>query len=158
MCVLGRKDTGDGPLRVITPEESGWYRAYVNNFLLDEAELRSSGIGFVCRTSYKDLLHQIKSDNRFERWCGHKWNGKKLSPVELLLLGLLRYLGCDWTLDDIEEQTAISILLSSVALSHRFILLRHNQTWQSTLRRDFLVVSGQQIALTLQRRDVTVQP
>ena len=37
-CVLGRKDTEDGPLCVITPEESGWYRAYVNNFLLDEAD------------------------------------------------------------------------------------------------------------------------
>ncbi len=38
-CVLGqRKDTEDGPLCVITPEESGWYCAYVNNFLLDEAD------------------------------------------------------------------------------------------------------------------------
>jgi hypothetical protein len=37
-CVLGRKDTKDGPLCVITPEESGWYCAYVNNFLLDEAD------------------------------------------------------------------------------------------------------------------------
>jgi len=25
ICVLGRKDTKDGPLCVITPEESGWY-------------------------------------------------------------------------------------------------------------------------------------
>ncbi len=37
-CVLGRKDTEDRPLCVITPEESGWYRAYVNNFLLEEPE------------------------------------------------------------------------------------------------------------------------
>ena len=37
-CVLGRKDTEGGPLCVITPEESGWYRAYVNNFLLEEPE------------------------------------------------------------------------------------------------------------------------
>jgi hypothetical protein len=37
-CVLGRKDTEDGPLCVINPEESGWYRAYVNNFLLEEPE------------------------------------------------------------------------------------------------------------------------
>jgi hypothetical protein len=37
--LLGRrKDTEDGPLCVITPEESGWYCAYVNNFLLDEAD------------------------------------------------------------------------------------------------------------------------
>ncbi len=30
-CVLGRKDTEDGPLCVITPEDSGWYCLYVNN-------------------------------------------------------------------------------------------------------------------------------
>jgi hypothetical protein len=37
-CVLGQKETEDGPLCQITPEESGWYCAYVNNFLLDEAD------------------------------------------------------------------------------------------------------------------------
>jgi hypothetical protein len=114
--------------------------------------------------SYKDLLHQITYDNRFERWCGHKWNGKKSSQVQLLLLGTLRYLGRGWMFDDIEEQTAISVsvhrnfstnLLSSgtplfilYMLSHRFILLRPNPTCQSTLRRDFLVVSGHPIILT----------
>jgi hypothetical protein len=173
-CVLGQQDTKDGPLCVITPEESGWYCAYVNNFLLDEAD------SFMAKKfrkrfrlpypSYKDL-HQIIFDNRSERWCGHKWNGKKSSPVELLLLGSLRYLGHDWTFDDIEEQTAILIslhhkvfhtLLSLGALifilcmlSHRFILLRCNQTWQSPWRQDFLVVSDQQIVLTSQRRDVS---
>ena len=68
-CVLGRKDTEDGPLCVITPEKSGWYCAYVNNFLLDEAD------SFMAKKfrnrfhlpypSYKALLHQIKSDNGF---------------------------------------------------------------------------------------------
>jgi len=52
-CVVGRKDTEDGPLCVITPEESGWYHAYVNNFPLEELQThsrqRSFGIGFVCR-------------------------------------------------------------------------------------------------------------
>ena len=82
---------------MITPEESGWYCTYVSNFLLEEAD------SFMAKKfrnrfrlpypSYKDLLHQIKSDNRFERWRGHKWNGKKSSSVELLLLGSLRYLG-----------------------------------------------------------------
>ena len=30
-----------------------------------------------------------------------------MSPVELLVLGSLRYLGCGWTFDDCEESTAI---------------------------------------------------
>ena len=110
-CVLGQKETEDGPLCQITPEESGWYRAYVNNFLLDEAD------SFMAKNfrnrfhmpypSYMELLDQMKSDNRFKRWWGNKSNRKKSSPVELLLLGLLRYLGHGWTFDDIEEQTAI---------------------------------------------------
>ncbi len=113
-CVLGQKDTEDGPLCVITPEESGWYRAYVNNFLLDEADSfmakKFRNMFCLLYPSYKDLLHQIKSDdNRFERWCGHKCNGKKSSPIELLLLGSLRYLGRGLIFDDIEEQTAISV-------------------------------------------------
>ena len=67
-CVLGRKDTEDGPLCVITPEESGWYRAYVCNFLLEDPD------SFMAKKfrnrfrlpypSYKDLLHQITSNNR----------------------------------------------------------------------------------------------
>jgi hypothetical protein len=89
-CVLGPKDTEDGPLWVITSEESGWYSAYVSNFLLDEADL------FVAKkfrnrcclpySSYKDLLRQIQLDDRFDRWCGYKVYAKKTSPVELLLL------------------------------------------------------------------------
>jgi len=34
--------------------------------------------------------------------------GIKVAPIELLLLGTLRFLGRGWTLDDLEEQTMIS--------------------------------------------------
>jgi hypothetical protein len=60
-------------------------------------------------TSYKDILTQIKIDDRFKHWCGFKTYAKSTSPVELLLLGSLRYLGRGWTFDDMEELTAISI-------------------------------------------------
>jgi len=126
-CVLGRKDTEDGPLCVITPVESAWYCAYVSSFLLDEAYLFTAKMFrnrfCLLYPSYKDLLHQIKSDdNRFERWCGHKCNGKKSSPIELLLLGSLRYLdlGHGWTFDNIEEQTAISVSVHH-NFFHKFI-------------------------------------
>ena len=54
-----------------------------------------------------ELLQWIRDDTRFARWCGAKVNKKMSSPIELLVLGSLRYLGCGWTFDDIEEQTAI---------------------------------------------------
>ena len=38
-CMLGQKDTKDGPLCLITPKESSWYCTYVNNFQLDKADL-----------------------------------------------------------------------------------------------------------------------
>ena len=52
-------------------------------------------------------MQQVQSNELFDRWCGSKLNNKKVSPVELLVLGSLRYLGRGWTFDDIEESTAI---------------------------------------------------
>jgi hypothetical protein len=48
--VLARKDTEDGPLEIIFPEDSLWYKAYVSNFLMLEPEL-----------SMANKFH--------ERWC-----------------------------------------------------------------------------------------
>jgi len=91
----------------------------VNNFLLEEPDsfMAKKFRNRFCLPypSYTDLLHQITSVDWFERWCGHKWNGKKCSQVQLLLLGTLRYLGRGWTFDDLEEQTAIS-----VSVHHKF--------------------------------------
>jgi len=41
-----------------------------------------------------------------------------ISPVELLVLGALRYLGQGWTFDDIEESTAINHDVHCVFLHH----------------------------------------
>ena len=58
---------------------------------------------------YLELVQQVKPNELFDRWCGSKSNNKKVSPVELLVLGSMRYLGCGrgWTFDDCEESTAI---------------------------------------------------
>jgi hypothetical protein len=52
-------------------------------------------------------VQQVQLNELFDRWCGSKSNNKKVSLVELLVLGSLRYLGRGWTFDDIEESTAI---------------------------------------------------
>ena len=56
---------------------------------------------------YLELVQQVQSNELFDRWCGSKSNNKKVSPVELLVLGSLRYLSRGWTFDDCEESTAI---------------------------------------------------
>jgi hypothetical protein len=123
-CVLARKDTKDGPLCIITPQEYDWYHVYIDNYLLRKAKsfMAKKFCNRFCfpYSSFLDLLDQVKSGKRFDRWCGSKTNGKKSSPVKLLLLGTLRYLGQGWTFDNIKEQTAISISVHRVFF-HVFI-------------------------------------
>jgi hypothetical protein len=57
---------------------------------------------------FKDFVAEAKAPPLFERWEGHDAAGNPSSPIELLLLGSLRYLGRGWTFDDIEEATCIS--------------------------------------------------
>ena len=50
-------------------------------------------------------------------------NNKRVPPVELLILGLLCYLGRGWTFDDCEESTAIDSdvhLVSSLSSEVQF--------------------------------------
>jgi len=110
--VLARKDTEDGPLEIILPEDSLWYKAYVSIFLMLEPE---SSIAKKFRerfrlpyTNFLQLVASVSKSKLFDRWCGHKSNIKQASPIELLVLRSLQYLGCGWTFDDVEENTAIS--------------------------------------------------
>ncbi len=57
---------------------------------------------------YLKLVKQIKADDRFDQWCGFKKFKQTTSPIELLVLGSLPYLGRGWTFDGIEENMAIS--------------------------------------------------
>ena len=108
--VYARRDTEDGPLEIIPPQESLWYRFYVRNFYIHEDVKLQKAFRLRFRLPYKqylELVQQVQSNELFDRWCGSKSNNKKVSPVELLVLGTLRYLGRGWTFDDIEESTAI---------------------------------------------------
>jgi hypothetical protein len=65
--------------------------------------------------SFLILLAMLKDDNHanfFERWQEDRPDKQfrkiKASPIELLLLGSLRYLGRGWTFDDLEESTFIT--------------------------------------------------
>jgi len=110
--VLAWKDTEDGPLEIILPEDSLWYKAYVSNFLMLKLE-SSMAKKFRERfrlsyTNFLQLVASVSESKLFDRWCGHKTNNKQASLIELLVLGSLRYLGRGWTFDDVEENTAIS--------------------------------------------------
>ena len=60
--------------------------------------------------SFRDLLDIIKADDAFCRWHDGNMDSTKkpCSPIGLLLLGSLRYLGRGFTFDDLYEATGIS--------------------------------------------------
>jgi hypothetical protein len=58
-CVLGCKDTKDGPLCVITPLESGWYRAYICNYLLEDLFVANK-----FRNQFQLTLHQLQGSSQ----------------------------------------------------------------------------------------------
>ena len=96
---------------------------YVSNFyLIENQKMQSKFRARFCipYDNFRELVHWVTIDPLFDRWCGKKCNNKRSSPVELLVLGLLRYLGRGWTFDDIEEATAISKEVHRVFF-HKFI-------------------------------------
>jgi hypothetical protein len=150
--VLARKDTEDGPLEIILPEDSLWYKAYVCNFLMVEPE-SSMAKKFRERfrlpyTNFLQLVASVSESDLFDRWCGYKSNNKQASPIELLVLGSLRYLGRGWTFDDVEENTAISkevhrtffhcfVEFGSTVLYEKYVLTPDNVNEAKTHMREF---------------------
>ena len=122
--VLAWKDTEDGPLEIILQEDSLWYKAYISNFLMLEPE---SSMAKKFRERFRlpypnflQLVVSVSESKLFDRWCGHKRNNKQASPIELLVLGSLRYLGRSWMFDDVEENTAVSKEVHRTFF-HRFV-------------------------------------
>jgi len=101
----------NGELRFLKPTETVWYYAYVRGSNLP-AEGSKLFTKFRRRfrmpySAYIDLLTRVQSAEEFARWGRKDAVGEKASPVGLLLLGTLRYLGRGLTFDDLEEYTAI---------------------------------------------------
>ena len=60
--------------------------------------------------SYLQLVEDARENDWFPRWTGKDCTGKESSPLELLILGALRYLGRGFTFDDIEIGDSCLIL------------------------------------------------
>jgi hypothetical protein len=100
----------DGTLVDMTPWSSPWYTSYVTHPQIgDDKFEKKFRLRFRCTFSmYGILLLLIKDNDLFSRWHKYDAAGRPPSPIELLLLGSLRYIGRGWTFDDLEEATAIS--------------------------------------------------
>ena len=100
----------DGLLEPIRCTESFWYIYYVENPLLEDSKfLKKFRIRFrLPYNKFEELSAECKASNLFMRWMSCDAVGQKATPIELLVLGALRYLGRGWTFNDIEECTAVS--------------------------------------------------
>ncbi len=124
----------DGPLEIIPPEELMWYLVNVCNFSISKDAKLQKSIRNPFRLPYQQFLELVEiicKDGLFVRWCGLKKNNKNVSPVELLVLGLLCYIGHGWTFDDCKESTAIDKDV------HRFLLV-----CSSCLAVQFFTING----------------
>ncbi|KAL3758310.1 hypothetical protein ACHAWU_004275 [Discostella pseudostelligera] len=106
--ILARR-TETGELEEILPTQSLWYLLYVEAPNVDCMRFQHK---FRRRfrmphASFVNLVADAKAGNWFPTWMGCNCAGKKASPLELLILGALRYIGRGWTFDDLEEATAI---------------------------------------------------
>ena len=63
-------------------------------------------------STFLDLVTECKKSSHLKRWGGsntvHYHNGPTIIPMELLVLGTIRCLGRGWTMDVMQENTAIS--------------------------------------------------
>lgn len=58
--------------------------------------------------SFKDLVRLARDNKWFPNYEKLNALGQKGVPLEILILGSLRYLGRGWTYDDISESTGVS--------------------------------------------------
>ena len=108
----------------INPKDSCWY---INYILQPRLAIKKFHCKFRRRfrlpyREFLELVDYVSSHNIFSRWHPGKTDaiGSASSPIELLVLGALRYLGRGFTFDDLEEVTLISEEVHRVFF-HKFI-------------------------------------
>ena len=92
--ILARK-TEDGELEEILPTESLWYIIYISN---PNTTCKRFQQKFRRRfrmpySSFLGLVANAKSGNWFPSWMGASCSNRPSSPLGLMILGSLRYLG-----------------------------------------------------------------
>jgi hypothetical protein len=93
---------------------SPWYVSYV---LSDHCKDRHTKAGKQFRRrfrmpwdTYRELVQEIRDDKWFVDYGYERCNalGREGVPLDLYVLGALRYMGRGWTFDDICESTRVS--------------------------------------------------
>jgi hypothetical protein len=100
----------NGSTTELTPIASPWYISYVMSPQVDDDTFNKK-FKHHFRLTYSmfvSLLNTVKQSDEFDWWMRLDAFYRSPSPIELLLLGTLRYIGRGWTFDDLQEATGIS--------------------------------------------------
>ena len=94
----------NGILQFQTPTNTFWYNAYIRTPHLDNPKFdKKFRLRFrMPHSSFVEILHEMKHHELFSQWDSSRKikNNKKRTPMSLLLLGSLRYMGRGWTMDE----------------------------------------------------------
>lgn len=104
-----KRNPETGALERYLPEDSTWYSLYVAASPQTDAQHKKFRRRFrMPYQSYLNLLEDARIGGWFPNVGKKDATGRAGAPLELLLLGALRYIGRGWTFDDLEEATGIS--------------------------------------------------
>ena len=128
-------DPSTGAVRTVTPRVSLWWILYIQDPQPDNSQWSKT---FRKRfrlpyESFKQLLCMVDDEKETPDDCFYRWredgvSNRKVSPIELLVLGSLRYLGRGWTFDDLEESTFIDKEVHRVFF-HKFVEFGANKLY-----------------------------
>ena len=111
-----------------------WYTFYVQTEPSTERQKNYFRKRFrLTYEAYTELLLHMKQHPMFRKKNITNCSGEASVPLELLLLGFLRYAGCGFTLDDLEEVTAIS------RETHRRFILQFIEYGLSCLWEQYII-------------------
>ena len=102
--------TEEGKLEEIQPTESLWWHMYIDCPQDDNPKFLAKFRRRFCipYEQFVWFVDEAMKERWFPRWMNKDAAGKDAKPLQLLILGALRYLGRGLTFDDLEECTAIS--------------------------------------------------
>jgi hypothetical protein len=128
-------DPTTGVVRIVTPRVSLWWILYIQDPQPDNSQWPKT-FRKRFRLPYESFLQLLcmvddekeTPDDCFYRWREDGVSNRKVSPMELLVLGSLRYLGRGWTFDDLEESTFIDKEVHRVFF-HKFVEFGANKLY-----------------------------
>ena len=105
---MNRVYDGYNPVIALNSE---WYLKYVKRTRLEMSKICADNFRRRFRMPFESFLSLVKEareDDWFPDYEKYNAIGQKGAPLEILMLGSLRYLGRGWTFDDLFEATFVS--------------------------------------------------